>query len=145
MCSNPGCQSLNQKEAGCHNPQLLSGRQGSPYLDPYLESSTSPLINVPGSEVWTPGSEVWTPGNNNNPEAVTDSVLHRSSHVSFGDSLTDDSEAVHQLDLSFDGLASSDKETKRMFEAYVDDLLECYSELNFIQEEVEVETICLFI
>ena len=100
-----------------------------------LDRLTSPELEISTDGTWSPS----------NSQAHSDLVLSQgsqrtnlnwSSQVSFSDSLTDDSENIHEFDLCFGGAEGGDKghsepteNVKKTFQTYVDELLENFESL----------------
>ena len=120
----------------------ITKKEGTLPEVPNLDRLTSPELEISTDGTWSPS----------NTQAHSDLVLSQgsqrtnlnwSSQVSFSDSLTDDSENIHEFDLCFGGAEGGVKEhpeptenVKKTFQTYVDELLENFESLINMHEKV---------
>ena len=84
---------------------------------PNWDRSTSPELKITKDTNWSPSENQAS-----FPQGRSRGSMPMSSQISFSDSLTDDSENMHEFDLYFEKEASSKEEQGNTFQAYVNDV-----------------------
>ncbi|XP_065063886.1 uncharacterized protein LOC135690297 [Rhopilema esculentum] len=84
---------------------------------PNWDRSTSPELKITKDTNWSP-SEIQA----SFPQGRSRGSMPMSSQLSFSDSLTDDSENMHEFDLYFEKEANSKEEQGNTFQTYVNDV-----------------------
>ncbi len=89
---------------------------------PNSQNTHSPQLSIGSNDMWVPGS---SQAHNDVvlSQGSSQSVFHRSSQVSFSDSLTDDSEVINEFDLNFETEANEESSSKVIFQAFIEELL----------------------